>query len=556
MLLSIFLCWFTCGSLETVVIYNNENNMVDKNKLSKDVEEQIQSLASDVYIQVEEKLTHLITTAVKAEINKNTDQQSKALSVKEESLQKDFSEQQKLQAKEVAQLKATLAEKQADEATNKQNFQVELTQNSINYNETIERLEKQLVNAKQQNTQQQGDKQDSTQKLEEKLLETEQKLNDKTQDVDGLNGRIMVLTEQEQSLTMQLNAAKDKIIAVEGQQADSLSHTKDKAQAEANQQIDAFAEKLQHAQNEVARVKSEAQQNTNDVCQELQKKITLLTEEVKQEHNSKTELQQQLTALQKTLDTAQDKSVLSEQENQAQQAQSEQKNQAQQEQSEQQKQEFLTQIAQLKEQSEQQKQKHQEEIIKLNEQSASDKQEQNQKHQAEVAQLKEKSEQQNKNHQVEIDKLNEQAGSNKQQHLDDIKAINEAAEQAKEVQEIAQQKIIDLEKANEQLSKQVETEQNDIKLYQQEVSVLNDQVKVAQDGQENILKRFNTNRDKQEQENNQVRETIKFLRDENHELTSAIEVQKTESTEKVSELELKLTEYRLKFEYAQKQLAN
>ena len=38
--------------------------MIDKSKLSKDIEEQIQSLASDVYIQVEEKLTDLITAAV------------------------------------------------------------------------------------------------------------------------------------------------------------------------------------------------------------------------------------------------------------------------------------------------------------------------------------------------------------------------------------------------------------------------------------------------------------------------------------------------------------
>jgi hypothetical protein len=48
--------------------------MVDKNKLSKDIEEQIQSLASDVYIQVEEKLTSLITAAVKAEISNSADQ--------------------------------------------------------------------------------------------------------------------------------------------------------------------------------------------------------------------------------------------------------------------------------------------------------------------------------------------------------------------------------------------------------------------------------------------------------------------------------------------------
>jgi beta-phosphoglucomutase-like phosphatase (HAD superfamily) len=95
-----------------------------------------------------------------------------------------------------------------------------------------------------------------------------------------------------------------------------------------------------------------------------------------------------------------------------------------------------------------------------------------------------------------------------------------------------------------------------VQLYQQEVSALKEQVQVAQEGQENILQRFNSNRDKQEQENNKVRETIKFLRDENHELTSASSSQAAEFKEQINELEHKLTEYRLKFEYAQKQLSN
>ena len=95
-----------------------------------------------------------------------------------------------------------------------------------------------------------------------------------------------------------------------------------------------------------------------------------------------------------------------------------------------------------------------------------------------------------------------------------------------------------------------------MQLYQQEVSVLNEQLKVAQDGQENILQRFNSNRDKQEIENNKVRETIKFLRDENHQLISDTAEIKSQYTDQISELEHKLTEYRLKFEYAQKQLAN
>ena len=48
-------------------------------------------------------------------------------------------------------------------------------------------------------------------------------------------------------------------------------------------------------------------------------------------------------------------------------------------------------------------------------------------------------------------------------------------------------------------------------------------------------------------EYNKARETIKYLRDENSELNRKLDQQ-------INELEDKLTEYRLRFEYAQKQL--
>ena len=60
--------------------------------------------------------------------------------------------------------------------------------------------------------------------------------------------------------------------------------------------------------------------------------------------------------------------------------------------------------------------------------------------------------------------------------------------------------------------------------------------------------RFETGREKQEIEYNKARETIKYLRDENNDLNTKLEQQ-------VTELQDKLTEYRLRFEYAQKELA-
>jgi chromosome segregation ATPase len=118
-----------------------------------------------------------------------------------------------------------------------------------------------------------------------------------------------------------------------------------------------------------------------------------------------------------------------------------------------------------------------------------------------------------------------------------------------------QQKITELEQKNQELVNSLLTEQSDIKLYQEEVASLKSQVKLAQEGQENILNRFNANRDKQEKENDQVRETIKYLRDENSEMITQHNEKKEQFLEQIHELESKLTEYRLKFEYAQKQLS-
>ncbi len=124
-----------------------------------------------------------------------------------------------------------------------------------------------------------------------------------------------------------------------------------------------------------------------------------------------------------------------------------------------------------------------------------------------------------------------------------------ALSQAKHQQEIDQ-----LENKNQELSDSLIAKQADIKSYQTEISSLESQVTSAHQEQESILNRFNANRDKQEKDNNKVRETIKYLRDENNDMINQNNTQKEELTERIGELEHKLTEYRLKFEYAQKQL--
>ena len=75
---------------------------------------------------------------------------------------------------------------------------------------------------------------------------------------------------------------------------------------------------------------------------------------------------------------------------------------------------------------------------------------------------------------------------------------------------------------------------------EQQASVLSNHLQKAEQRLEKHREKFQADGDK-------ARETIKYLRDENFELNARLESE-------LSELESKLTEYRLRFEYAQKQL--
>ena len=141
-----------------------------------------------------------------------------------------------------------------------------------------------------------------------------------------------------------------------------------------------------------------------------------------------------------------------------------------------------------------------------------------------------------------------------QQTLEQQNSIAKDKQHKKDQIEL-QLQLTKLEKNHEELLDKLITEQSGFKRSQKEIEGLNSQVKLAQEGQENLLKRFNANREKQEKENDQVRDTIKNLRDENNELNTKNDESKAKYLEQIHELESKLTEYRLKFEYAQKQLA-
>jgi phenylalanyl-tRNA synthetase alpha subunit len=79
-------------------------------------------------------------------MSKNSEHQNKTLTEKEQSLNKDFEQKDQAHQSEITNLKQALTEKDLDAKTAHQNFQVELTQNTINYTETIKQLESKVAN--------------------------------------------------------------------------------------------------------------------------------------------------------------------------------------------------------------------------------------------------------------------------------------------------------------------------------------------------------------------------------------------------------------------------
>jgi len=257
--------------------------MAEKDKLSKEVEEQIQSLASDVYIQIEEKLTQLISTVTPkkqiekinieqdpdylalqsnyqtsqnelAEKSKNLSEKIHQLEQNTSTLKSQLDDERSKQAKSDATFKAydtdstekiaqlaqesTIIKQQLADEIDKQeaceqNFQVELTQNNINFTETIDRLEHEITQLKSALTQEK-------EKLssEQNSLKTE--LNEKSanssQTIEKLERELSVQKAQLHQEQTQSNEYK--------QQSQSQTVLNEKTLSEQQQEIDTLTESI------------------------------------------------------------------------------------------------------------------------------------------------------------------------------------------------------------------------------------------------------------------------------------------------------------------------
>jgi chromosome segregation ATPase len=108
-------------------------------------------------------------------------------------------------------------------------------------------------------------------------------------------------------------------------------------------------------------------------------------------------------------------------------------------------------------------------------------------------------------------------------------------------------KFVELQQSHYQLEKSKDKISQDLSEKQQQLTVVEAELAADRAATEKYGLLHQQTKEKQEVEYNKARETIKYLRDENTELNRKLEQQ-------INALEDKLTEYRLRFDYAQKQL--
>ncbi|MEW6984216.1 hypothetical protein AAD001_16295 [Colwelliaceae bacterium 6471] len=150
-------------------------------------------------------------------------------------------------------------------------------------------------------------------------------------------------------------------------------------------------------------------------------------------------------------------------------------------------------------------------------------------------------------HRDEVAKVTDKLRLVEEKHAKDELALQQMQEQIIKTQSTWQEQLDDITSQLEKTSLSLSESQALNEQYHNEVATVSAQLQAANDNADKIQQRYEAHRTKQELEYNKARETIKYLRDENLELNTKLEQQ-------VSELEGKLTEYRLRFEYAQKQL--
>ncbi|MCJ8320489.1 MAG: hypothetical protein MJK12_12700 [Colwellia sp.] len=567
--------------------------MVDKEKLSKDFEEQIQSLAGDIYIQVEEKVSSMVTSLVASQelTNEKVELHTHYISLKES--------QQKTQIESEQEKKLS-----AQQLENAKKEQVQL-------NEKLVASETEIKNLKEVNGSKQSD--------------SEVVLKEKLDEISALNIKLEAFIKQE-PVTIEKIAASEKQIQelvtnkAKLEQSEATLIKSDSAKVVAldlqSRQISELQLQVNNANSELEQAQLEQSKliatKANDLGQEKQQVIELngkvekLNEQIKlsedkqkqvieseEQHKKQTiSLNEQITQLTEQLEVSAEKQkqastsadeqqqvtikalnkeqdaliaiIATHKEKEFANEEALKKNNNEADNTKQQiekltselvteKQKLDEQLKQLQtlkqENSEQDKnQSVATDKVSALESANSELQMQRDSLQVEQQKSNDKLQLVAKDYQEQISKLNDKQSVEEKRFITDSQLLKDSHVALETEKQTLQAQLRELQEKVDGNEADLANKQTSADQYQENLVSLEAQLKEAKSDYNNTQQRIDNAKAKFDSDSDQARETIKYLRDENHEITTKYE-------QRVGELEDKLTEFRLRFEYAQRQLA-
>ncbi len=468
--------------------------MTIKNIVSKELESAIDKMTSQFQSDLNNQLTKLISnTLVESEIENSSDKVD------------DAKQEAKIPAasiKEIADLKLALEDEKNANIEQKQKFQVEITQLKINHAESIEALEYGLEDLQAELL---NSKDDNSKELMQNVDKLTNQLSAANKSIFEKDKLLNDLKVSEKKVKEQLSTEREKAAIALDTQKKSLRNSEDSEKL--------AVQKISTQLNDARSALSEKDKHLN----------TLKTSEKQAVEKLKLAQLQQKNTLKALEDTNKRLSALEVNTNVLEQQTSE--------------------ITQLK--------------VKLTEAEAQAKQarENESKLVAEALKAAEKK------YAELIEKLQQEQSANEESKLKEIsqqQLIELQQKQLKDhlsLEETLKSKVAELTTVTEKSEANFAEKQQEINaLHESNTLALSEKLQVLEKDHEAVLKRFSLAKEKQEQENTLVRDTIKNLRHENNELKAKKSSESDELAEQVNLLEQKMTEYRLKFEYAQKQI--
>lgn len=504
--------------------------MADDNALSKELEDQIQSLASEIYIQVEERVASILKVTQQQPIS----EQSVAAHPLYQTL---LAKQQAL----AAELTSAHQQRQSEQAKHQQalsELQAKLEMSEFEINNIGEANNAKLTDSEQ-----------NLKEKEQKLNETEQALKEtaaslaiQEQTIAELNHKQSQTLEKLAEVTQQLALAEQENQALATKEQNLLKSEKAKTATLAvqNQYISELNTKLNETNSALEHAQSQFGQQNESMQAALaneQAQNQKLTDDVKQLNIEIKHALAQVSQLQQNLEQAeQDKQVKAQQVSEVTEM-----NQS-----------LEVQIKQLTDELTQVKDAAEQHRAEIESYQAAERTYQQRLEQANENASNAEREQQKQHHHVkalqdQVATLTEKVTIAQKQHESDDVIIHELTDKLAAGESQFTEKIDALTKQVSLLKNQLTKEEQHSAQQQLTLDKLNTQVKQALASEQRAEERLISAKQRFEQDNNTTRETIKYLRDENLALNA-------KHAQELTELEDKLREYRLRFEYAQQQL--